>query len=99
MASDSKEKTVESNLNPKENLNSSAVRFDLDGSHHLDEFDASLDEADEFLELSTMSNAPSISSLDSTNNTHSNRPAENTKVSSSSGASSDHKSTFNRYKR
>ena len=51
---------------------SSSVRFDLDGSHRAHNFDESLDETDEFLELSTLSNPPSTSSFDSPLNGHTN---------------------------
>jgi hypothetical protein len=47
----------------------SKVKFDLDCSQHTDE-------TDEFLELSTLSNNPSLSSIDSTTND----PAVETKI-------------------
>ena len=41
------------------------VEFDLDGSQHIDDADESLDE---FMELSSLSKNPSLSSMDSATN-------------------------------
>jgi hypothetical protein len=60
MASSNEEKKSSSKLQQK-----SKVKFDLDGSQHIDD---SLDEIDEFLEFSSLSNNPSSSSIDSTTN-------------------------------
>jgi hypothetical protein len=60
MASSNEEKKSSSKLQQK-----SKVKFDLDGSQHIDD---SLDETDEFLEFSSLSNNPSSSSIDSTTN-------------------------------
>jgi hypothetical protein len=89
MATDSEEKI----------LSSPSVRFDLEGSQNPDEFDVSLDEVDEFLELSTSSNIPSTSSSDSTANPLTNGSATNEKKASINGTVNENESTFNRYKR
>lgn len=68
MAADSEEMKFGSTLSNAGDSNPENVRFDLDGSHHQDESDASLDEVDEFLELSTTSNFRSTSSVDSMTN-------------------------------
>jgi hypothetical protein len=94
MASDSEEKTSH-----KLNSDSPSVRFDLEGSQHPDEFDASLDEVDEFLELTTSSNLPSTSSLESTANPLPNGSATNAKKASMNSVVDENKSTLNRYKR
>jgi len=60
MASSNEEKKSYSKTQQK-----SKVKFDLDGSQHIDD---SLDETDEFLEFSSLSNNPSSSSIDSTTN-------------------------------
>jgi hypothetical protein len=85
MATQDEEKGSSTNVSDKQNqpLN---VRFDLEGSQRIDDFESSLDEVDEFLELSSVSNPPSRSSIDSTNIII-------------NGTSSENKSTLNRYKR
>jgi hypothetical protein len=85
MAKQDEEKGSSTNVSDKQNqpLN---VRFDLEGSQRIDDFESSLDEVDEFLELSSVSNPPSRSSIDSTNIII-------------NGTSSENKSTLNRYKR
>ena len=67
MTSIKKDKDLDPSAAQPANVPLSGVEFHLDESHHLDEFDESLDEVDEFLELSTMSNPPYTSSFDSTN--------------------------------
>ena len=89
MATDSEENT----------LSSPTVRFDLEGSQHHDEFDASLDEVDEFLELSTLSNLQSTPSSDSLTNVVTNGVATNAKKTAMNGVTSENKSALNRYKR
>jgi len=85
--------------NEENNFGPSNVRFDLEESQNPHDFDASLDEVDEFLELSTLSNRPSNSSLDSTTNIFSNGSTVNTKTSSINGTSDENKSTLKRYRR
>mgnify|MGYP006892764738 FL=1 len=83
----------------KSDTNSSLVRFDLEPtSQHLDEFNGSLDEVDEFLELSTLSNPPSTSSFDSTSNVLTNGSSINTK-SNNNSRTNEIRSTFQRGKR
>jgi hypothetical protein len=89
MATDSDEKTS----------SSPTVRFDLEGSQHHDEFDASLDEVDEFLELSTLSNLPSTSSSNSPADVFTNGLATNAKKTAVNGVTAENKSALNRYKR
>jgi hypothetical protein len=85
--------------NEENNFGPSNVLFDLEESQNPHDFDASLDEVDEFLELSTLSNRPSNSSLDSTTNIFSNGSTINTKTSSINGTSDENKSTLKRYRR
>jgi hypothetical protein len=94
----SKEKNVESKVRDKPSSQSASVRFDLETSQHPDDFDASLDEADEFLEFSTTSNLLSNSSHDSITNIVTNDSTTNTKVpSADDGTSDESKSTSKRY--
>lgn len=65
MASRNEEETSNTATAESYNHHSSHVRFDLDESHRGDDLDEALNETDEFLELSTLSNQPSTSSLDS----------------------------------
>ena len=65
MASRNEEETSNAATAASHNHQSSHVRFDLDESHRGDDLDEALNETDEFLELSTLSNQPSTSSLDS----------------------------------
>jgi hypothetical protein len=94
----SEEKNVESKLRDKPSSQSASVRFDLETSHHQDDFDASLDEVDEFLELSTASNLLTNSSHDSSTNIVTNDSTTNTKVPlADDGTSDESKSTLKRY--
>ena|ERR1700722_7616076 len=68
MASGNEEKKSSSKLQQKRVLPTSKVKSDLDGSQHIDDANQSLDEVDEFLEFSPLSNNPSSSSNDSTTN-------------------------------
>ncbi len=69
MASGSDEKKLPSKLQQKRSQQTSKVKFDLGGSQHIYDADKSLNEVDEFLEFSSLSNNPSSSSsIDSTKN-------------------------------
>ena len=74
---------------------SSNVRFDLEESQRADHSNESLDEVDEFMELSTLSNHPSTSSFDSIHN----GPTINSKTSTINGTTYEHKSTLKNYSR
>ena len=67
MASTNEDKSF-SKFQPKRTQPTSKVTFDLDNSQHIDDADESLDEVDEFLELSSLSHNPSLSSIDSASN-------------------------------
>lgn len=84
--------------NEEKNVEQSNVRFDLDHSHNTHESDGSLDEVDEFLELSTSSNRASNSPIDSANPV-TNGTTANTKIVTINGTSEEHKSRLRRYKR
>jgi hypothetical protein len=99
MATDNERKTFESKMANKQNGDPSHVTFDLEGSQPPDDFSETLDEVDEFLELSTLSNVPSTSSLDSTANIIANESTVNTKPSLINSMSSENKSGFKRYQR
>lgn len=88
----------ESNLVNGDNSNPDDVRFDLDGSQHLDESDASLDEVDEFLELSTLSHLRSSSSAESASNFATNGSGYNMKHASINELHNE-KSKLQRYTR
>jgi len=79
--------------NEEKPFDSSTVRFDLEGSQHPHDSDGSLDEVDEFLELST-SNPALNSSVDSTTNNITNGTTVNTKTSMSNGTTDENKSTL-----
>jgi hypothetical protein len=87
MASGSEEKTSSAKLLQKRKQLTSKVKFDLDGSQHIDDANESLDEVDEFLEFSSLSNNPSSSSVDSTIN------------SPKTSSNNENKSTAKRYLR
>jgi hypothetical protein len=100
MATHSEENNSESKMGDKPSTQSANVRFDLEHSNRPDDFDESLDEIDEFLELSTVSNPPSTPSFDSTANITTNGSTANTKISSSiNDTNGEDKSTLKRYKR
>ena len=100
MARHREENNFESTMGDKPSSQSANVTFDLEHSHRPDDFDRSVDEIDEFLELSTVSNPPSTSSLNSTTNIIINGSTTSTKTSSSNnGTSNENKSTLKRNKR
>lgn len=90
-----KDKDLDPNEVQAANVSSSDVGFHLDESENLDAFDESLDEVDEFLELSTMSNPPYTSSFDSTNNAS----MTNSKLSSTNDLNHEKKSVPKQYSR
>ena len=65
MASTNEDKNAFFKFQPKRMTPTSKVKFDLDGSQHTDDADESLDE---FMELSSLSKNPSLSSIDSVTN-------------------------------
>jgi hypothetical protein len=79
--------TDKTNLSAKHSQQTSKVKFDLDGSHHTDDANESLDEVDEFLEFTGISTNPS-SSTDSITNGATKTLTNN-----------DNKSTAKRYSR
>lgn len=89
----------ELNLVNADNSNPVDVQFDLDESQHLDESDASLDEVDEFLELSTLSNFRSTSSADSSAHFTTNSSGYNTKHASIDELHNEKKSKLQHYTR
>lgn len=97
---DHEENIQESNV-VKADSHTSLVRFDLEpSSQQHDEFNASLDEVDEFLELSTLSNPQSTSSFDSSSNVLTNGSSINTKSSSNNTSrTNENKSKLHRGKR
>lgn len=99
MAADNEETNYGSLLLNEDNSNPDNVRFDLDGSHHPDESDASLDEVDEFLELSTMSNFRSTSSVDSTSHSTTNGSIYQSKQSSINEMNNEKTAKLQRYTR
>jgi hypothetical protein len=82
--------TDKNNLSAKHSQQTSKVKFDLDGSHHTDDANESLDEVDEFLEFSGISNNPS-SSTDSITNSAT--------LYTKTLTNNDNKSTVKRYSR
>ena len=99
MAADGEETNFGSTLLNEDHSNPDNVQFDLDGSHHPDESDASLDEVDEFLELSSMSNFRSTSSVDSISHSTINGSIYHPKPSSMSEINNDTKAKLQRYTR
>ncbi|CAF3808089.1 unnamed protein product, partial [Adineta steineri] len=79
MASGQKEQKILPELPQEDNQQASKVKFDLDNSHHTDDANESLDEVDEFLEFSALSNqhsSPNDSTLNGT--TSSNKSLSST---------------------
>jgi hypothetical protein len=95
MASDREEKLLNTKVGQNQSLPPSNVRFHLEESQSVDDFDGSLDEVDEFLELSTYSNPQSTSSFgSSTNDTTST-----TKIPLIDSSNNESKPTPKRYPR
>ncbi|CAF0807590.1 unnamed protein product [Adineta steineri] len=84
----------EANMEDKQNLPSSKVIFDLEHSQRPEDFDESLDE---FLELSTTSNALTNSSMDSSSHIITNSSTK--MMSSNNSTNSENKATLKRYTR
>jgi hypothetical protein len=99
MATNAEENNLDSKVANKQNSQTSNVRFELEGSQRPDDLDGSLDEIDEFLELSTLSKNPSTSSLDSATNISTNTSSNNTKTSLINGTNGEYKSSPTRYAR
>jgi hypothetical protein len=85
--------------NEEKHLGSPTVRFDLDGSQHLHDSNTSLDDVDEFIELSTSNPPSNSSSIESTTNIVTNGTTVNTKTPSTNGTTDEHKSKLQRNRR
>jgi hypothetical protein len=92
MATHGEEKNLDTKVSDNEHVPSLSVRFDLEGSHQIDDFEASVDEVDDFLELSTASS-------DITPHVVANGSTTNTKILPTNNTTSENKSTLRRYKR
>lgn len=95
MASQHEEQVSGSITEEQSKTPSSKVQFGLEESQRTDHSNASFDEVDEFMELSSLSNPPSTSSFDSI----SNGTITNGRAPTVNGTMHDHKKTLKNYSR
>ncbi|CAF3694749.1 unnamed protein product [Rotaria sordida] len=98
MSTNCEEKNLDSKVADQQNLQSSHVKFDLDESHRIDDYDRMV-EVDELVAFSTPSKPSSYSSIESTTNKTTNSSMTNARTLTNSDTNGKNKSTLNQHSR